>query len=127
MLLNSIFFSCHLVWYYVRPFISMDLDNMIYFAIQEDQTMAARLATTMSNSLKGRPVQVHIIVTLPEYQNKNLYVMEVFLLGSYISRKRATTICCTFSAYGGTKGMTFLVITCSDESTIFVMINNLKL
>ncbi|KAG8497016.1 hypothetical protein CXB51_008240 [Gossypium anomalum] len=36
---------------------SSSLHKFIYFLIQEDQKMATRLANTMCNSLKGRPVQ----------------------------------------------------------------------
>ncbi|MBA0608932.1 hypothetical protein Godav_021089 [Gossypium davidsonii] len=43
--------------YFLCSWIGKDSIEFIYFLIQEDQKMATRLANTMCNSLKGRPVQ----------------------------------------------------------------------
>lgn len=41
-----------------KKFITINIMIWLYSPIQEDQKMATRLASTMFNSLKGRPVQV---------------------------------------------------------------------
>lgn len=71
--------------------------------------MAARLATNMFNSLKGRPVQVsqkyfRFLLSLA-YNVKTawffLCVCVCVCVGLHISGERATTIYCHLSAYGG--------------------------
>lgn len=67
--------------------------------------MAARLATNMFNSLKGRPVQVSqkyfcFLLSLA-YNVKTAWFFFCVCVGLHISGERATTIYCHLSAYCG--------------------------
>lgn len=53
--------------------------------MQDDQKMASRLANTMFNSLKGRPVQVSIFYQVGEFIFKNRDITQL-VAGSHISR-----------------------------------------
>lgn len=76
------------------------------FQLQEDQKMAARLATNMFNSLKGRPVQVsqkyfRFLLSLAYNVKTAWFFFLCVCVGLHISGERATTIYCHLSAYGG--------------------------